>query len=114
MTAVGTSGLAIASLVIGIAGWASCLLGGPLAIIMALIAVVLGHIARNETKQGARAGDGYAVAGLWLGYPLAIVALVALVTAGGLTAWLSTDGAKDTLRSNFSTSANVLGGKKSN
>lgn len=106
-----TSGLSIASLVLGIVGWLFCLLGGPFPVVLAVIAVIFGHIARKETKSGVKAGDGYAVAGLWLGYPLAVVALVALVTAGGLMAWLSTDGATQTLRERYSTSANALGGK---
>ncbi|MEU1844146.1 DUF4190 domain-containing protein [Micromonospora sediminicola] len=60
-----TSGMATASLVLGIlgvlGGW--CLFGLP-----CLLAVVLGHLALRETRDGARSGHGMAVAGLVLGY----------------------------------------------
>ncbi|MFI7214256.1 DUF4190 domain-containing protein [Micromonospora maritima] len=60
-----TSGMATASLVLGIlgvlGGW--CLFGLP-----CLLAVVLGHLALRETHDGTRSGHGVAVAGLVLGY----------------------------------------------
>lgn len=71
-----TSGLAIGSLVCGIAeiftlGFA------------AIPAVILGHLARAQIKQTGERGDGMAVAGLILGY-MAIVGwvLVLMVIAG--------------------------------
>lgn len=59
-----TAGLAIASLVLGIAGF---VLIGPLG---AIPAVICGHIAKSRIKksQGALGGDGMALAGLILGY----------------------------------------------
>jgi len=54
-----TSGLAIASMVLGIVwlGW----LGS-------LLAVIFGHIALSQTKDGRAGGRGMAIAGLVLGY----------------------------------------------
>ncbi|MEV4544753.1 DUF4190 domain-containing protein [Micromonospora echinaurantiaca] len=60
-----TSGLATASMVLGIlgvlGGW--CLFGLP-----CILAVVLGHLALRETRDGTRSGHGMAVAGLVMGY----------------------------------------------
>ncbi|WP_200210374.1 DUF4190 domain-containing protein [Micromonospora coerulea] len=60
-----TSGIATASLVLGIlgvlGGW--CLFGLP-----CILAVILGHIGLRETRDGTRSGHGMAVAGLVLGY----------------------------------------------
>ncbi|OKI61672.1 DUF4190 domain-containing protein [Micromonospora sp. CB01531] len=60
-----TSGMATASLVLGIlgvlGGW--CLFGLP-----CILAVILGHVAMRETRDGTRSGHGMAVAGLVLGY----------------------------------------------
>ena len=60
-----TSGMATASLVLGIlgvlGGW--CLFGLP-----CILAVILGHLALRETRDGTRSGYGMAVAGLVLGY----------------------------------------------
>ncbi|MEU5725017.1 DUF4190 domain-containing protein [Micromonospora sp. NPDC047738] len=59
------SGMAAASLVLGIlgvlGGW--CLFGLP-----CVLAVILGHVAMRETRDGTRSGHGMAVAGLVLGY----------------------------------------------
>ncbi|MEO7837044.1 MAG: DUF4190 domain-containing protein [Acidimicrobiales bacterium] len=77
-----TSGAATASMVLGIigvlGGW--CLLGIPCA-----LAVILGHVAMNETKTGAKSGHGMAVAGLILGYVCVVpaVVLTLMVFAGG-------------------------------
>lgn len=63
--ALPTSGLAVASLVLGIigavGGW--CMFAIP-----CLVAILLGHLALAETKTGQKAGHGMAVAGLVLGY----------------------------------------------
>ncbi|MFE9206830.1 DUF4190 domain-containing protein [Micromonospora sp. NPDC007230] len=60
-----TSGIATASLVLGIlgvlGGW--CLFGLP-----CILAVILGHVAMRDTRDGTRSGHGMAVAGLVLGY----------------------------------------------
>ena len=78
---VRTSGAAIASMVFGILAWVALPLLG------AILAVVLGHVARAEIRRappGSIGGDGMAVAGLVLGYVhLALAALVLV-----LLAWL--------------------------
>jgi len=59
-----TSGWAIFSLISGILGWVGVIgLGG-------LIAVIAGHIAKNQIRnsQGRTGGEGLATAGLVLGY----------------------------------------------
>jgi hypothetical protein len=68
----GTSGLAIASLVLGIV-W---IYG-----IGSLLAVIFGHIARGQVRRGERSGGGMALAGLILGYVglVGIVLLIVLV-----------------------------------
>jgi hypothetical protein len=80
---------AVVSMVCGIASWlvAPCV-GG-------LAAVVLGHLARREIRQsqGRVDGDGFAVAGLILGYLHLVAAcfafwLVAFIW-GGLAAFLA-------------------------
>ena len=60
-----TSGTAVASLILGILAWV------VLPLIGAILAVVLGHIARSEIRRsppGSVEGDGMAIAGLVLGY----------------------------------------------
>ncbi|MEV0151247.1 MULTISPECIES: DUF4190 domain-containing protein [unclassified Nonomuraea] len=68
-----TSGIAVASLIFGIIGligsW--CLFGIP-----SIVAIVLGHAAARKTKQGIRPGHGMAVAGLVLGYIVAVPAFL--------------------------------------
>jgi len=62
---VRTSGTAVASLILGILAWV------VLPLIGAILAVVLGHIARSEIRRsppGSVEGDGMAIAGLVLGY----------------------------------------------
>lgn len=67
------SGMATASLVFGIIGFFGgwCMFGLP-----CILAVLLGHAARAETKSGVKTGDGAAVAGLILGYIFVLPALV--------------------------------------
>lgn len=64
-----TSGLAVAALICGLAGVSIC----PL-VVPSLAAVILGHMAMNETKSGARGGHGLAIAGMILGYVLVVPA----------------------------------------
>jgi hypothetical protein len=58
-----TNGLAVASLVLGLIGWAFCGLGS-------VIAIVLGFVARNQIRQsnGSQTGTGMATAGIVLGF----------------------------------------------
>lgn len=74
------SGNATASLVLALLG--PCSFG-----ILSVVAVILGHLALHETRGGAKTGRGQAVAGLILGYPLAVFAVFALVGGafGGVT-----------------------------
>ena len=58
------STLSLTSLIMGILGWF------VIPIVGAIIAVITGHMAKNEIRQskGALGGDGMATAGLILGY----------------------------------------------
>jgi hypothetical protein len=69
-----TNTLAIWSLVAGVAAW----VGIPL--IPALLAVILGHMARSQIRHsnGAETGDGLARAGLVLGYVNLILFVLAI------------------------------------
>ncbi len=68
---VPNSGLALASMILGILGWTILPVIGP------MVAVLLGHMAQREIRaaRGALSGSGMAVAGLVLGY-LQLVPLV--------------------------------------
>jgi len=59
-----TSTLAIISLIAGILGWIGFLVIGP------IVAVITGHMAKNEIAKsgGQMTGSGMATAGLILGY----------------------------------------------
>lgn len=80
-----TNGLAVASLVCGIA---SFVLFGPLS---GIPAIILGHMARSRISQTGEQGSGLALAGLILGYVqlvldvIAVVLIVILVVAGTAT-----------------------------
>jgi hypothetical protein len=71
-----TNGLAIGSLVCALLG-------------ISLPAVIMGHIARRQIREGNQDGDGLAVAGLvigWIGligYSLFWIFLIALANSGG-------------------------------
>lgn len=78
-----TSGLAIASLISGVADWI------VLPFIGAIVAIITGHLAKREidASMGRLTGGGMATAGLILGYvqlvlvaaPLCIICLLALM-----------------------------------
>ena len=71
-----TNNMSIASLVSGILAWPLCpIVGG-------VLAVIFGHVARNQIKQSGEAGGGMAIAGLVLGYANIGVALL------GIIAWI--------------------------
>ncbi len=82
------SGLAIASLVCGIAAWTI------FPVVAAIAAVITGHLAKKEIREsgGTMGGDGMALAGLLMGYIqlglfvlgiiVVLVVLLALVPAG--------------------------------
>lgn len=79
-----TSGSAVASLVFGIIGMLGgfCFFGIP-----CFAAVLCGHVALVETKNGARGGRGLAVAGLIMGY-LFVAPAIAVIVMGGFGALL--------------------------
>jgi hypothetical protein len=81
-----TSGLAVASLVLGILGVVSscCSFG-----IFSILAIIFGHVGLVETRRGAKAGQGMAVAGLVLGYVVflpAVLFSIFFLVGGGLAA----------------------------
>jgi hypothetical protein len=74
-----TNTLAVVSLVFGIASWCVFPMLG------AIVAIVCGHMARNEIRLAAHPseGDGFAIAGLVLGYAqLAFAVLGTLIVLG--------------------------------
>lgn len=78
--ALPTSGMAVASLVLGIigvvGGW--CTFAVP-----CILATVFGYVGMKHTRGGARGGRGMAIAGLVLGLiPLGIIALILIL--GGI------------------------------
>ena len=82
-----TNSMSIASLVSGILAWLLCpFIGGALA-------VVFGHVARNQIKQSGEAGGGMAIAGLVLGYAnlgLSVLGIIAWIFLFVGAAFLST------------------------
>ncbi len=84
-----TNGLAVASLVLGIVGWALCGIGS-------ILAIVFGVIARNQIRAsgGREGGDGMAKAGVILGCVF-LVLLVAYVIVVAIVA--ASDGSAGTL-----------------
>ena len=90
-----TSTLAVVSLVAGILGWTLLPLIGSLG------AIITGHMARGEIRRSAGTinGDGYAIAGLVLGWGSVIVSIVGVLLVvmffGGiatLLTWLGLSG----------------------
>jgi hypothetical protein len=72
------SGLAIASLVCGIAAWII------FPIVAAIAAVITGHLAKKEIRESGKilGGDGMALAGLLMGYiqlGLFVVAIIVVI-----------------------------------
>lgn len=88
-----TSTLAIVSLVAGILGWTLAPWLGS------LVAIVTGHMARSEIRRDPQGveGDGFAVAGLVLGWAMLAVSLLVLLAIllffGGLAALVALAGA---------------------
>jgi hypothetical protein len=78
VVAAPTSGVAAASLVVGVFSLAGacCTFG-----LVSIVAIVLGHLGMRDTRDGAKSGRGLAVAGLVTGY-------LSLVTAVPLTIWV--------------------------
>jgi hypothetical protein len=74
-----TSGWAVASLVLSILGlvFVCCTFGA-----FSILAVLTGHIGMMETRNGVRAGRGMAVAGLIMGYVVALPAIILTIQIG--------------------------------
>ena len=62
-----TSGYAIAAFVLGLLGFG-------------IIAVIFGHVALGEIKRTGKDGRGLAIAGLWLGYIVAALWTLLILT----------------------------------
>jgi hypothetical protein len=62
-----TSGLAVASMVLGILGVLSICIPF-LGLILSSLALVFGHFGMSETKDGSKSGHGMLISGLVLGY----------------------------------------------
>lgn len=71
-----TSSLAIVSLIFGVLAW--CMLP----FVGALVAVICGHLARNEIRRAPAdqriEGDGMAIAGMVLGYAQLVLSVLAV------------------------------------
>jgi hypothetical protein len=70
-----TNGLAIASLVLGLA-W---VVVGPLGFFTGIAAVITGHIARKQIRERQENGAGMALAGLILGYVSIAISILAAI-----------------------------------
>ncbi|HAI59334.1 MAG TPA: hypothetical protein DCM32_05595 [Xanthomonadaceae bacterium] len=85
-TARRTSTLAVISLVSGLLGWTFIPWLGS------IVAIITGHMARNEIRRDPQGveGDGLAVAGLVLGWAMVLASLFAVLLVilffGGLAA----------------------------
>jgi Domain of unknown function (DUF4190) len=88
-TVVGAPALAVVTVaLIGVVGgrlpgsWDIALL----VVVSALVTVALGHVARGRCRRNATGGSGLATAGLVLGYSMAALTLLVLLSAVGLRA----------------------------
>ncbi|HYU60337.1 MAG TPA: DUF4190 domain-containing protein [Solirubrobacterales bacterium] len=73
----GTNGLAVASMVLGIAQIFICIIGG-------ILALVFGYISRRQIDQsgGTQGGRGFAITGIilgWVGIGLGVVYIVVII-----------------------------------
>lgn len=92
-----TSALAITSLVTGVLGWT------VLPLLGSLVAIITGHLARAEIRRaaGQMDGDGFAIAGLALGWATVVVTVLTILAVvfffGGLAVLLGLLGASGNL-----------------
>ena len=70
-----TNSLAVVSLVCGVASWIGFFFIGSLS------AIITGHIARSQirARNGAEGGEGFALAGLLLGYIHLVLSFIGLL-----------------------------------
>ena len=87
--APGTNGMAIASLVCGLLGFVTC--------VSSIAAIILGHIARKQIREsgGRQQGDGMALAGLILGYIVAVLFVAYIIFAIVIAATTDTSNTND-------------------
>lgn len=83
-----TSSFAVVSLVAGILGWTLLPFLGSLA------AIIFGHMARGEIRRsnGQLDGDGFAIAGLvmgWLSVAMWVLVVVVFIVFFGGLAWIA-------------------------
>jgi Domain of unknown function (DUF4190) len=81
-----TSGLAIASMVVGITSIPSCMLYGIPALILGPLAIIFGEIAIRQYRRGYRAGNtkGFALTGRicgWISFTLTASFLIIMIIA---------------------------------
>lgn len=78
MQTIQTSGMAVASLVMGILGWT------VLPLLGSILAIVFGYSARNQIRQrpGELEGEGMAMAGLVLGWLMVGISVLLLCLGG--------------------------------
>jgi hypothetical protein len=69
-----TNGLAVASFVLGLCG-------------LAILPVVLGHVALRQIRTRGDGGTGFAVAGLVLGYLVLVASALLVAVVVGLGVW---------------------------
>ena len=70
------SGLAMASMILGIVSFPALFFGFCFPI--AIVAIVLGHIARRQVRRGEASGGGMALAGLICGYITLLISVLFL------------------------------------
>ena len=64
--------MAVVSFVFGIASYVVCPVVG------AIVAVITGHMARGQIRRTGESGNGFAIAGLILGYVHLVLAVIAI------------------------------------
>lgn len=72
----GNNGMAIASFVLGLVGLTGFCYWCPF--VTSILAIVFGHIARGQIRRGLGTGDGFALAGLVLGYSGIVLSLIGI------------------------------------
>lgn len=81
-----TNGLAIASMVVSlvalVGGMLCCVLPG----LLGLVGAVMGHVARRQIRASGESGNGFALAGIVIGWIVLALTLVVVVL---VVTWLS-------------------------
>ena len=76
------NGLAIASMVVSIVGGAGVFLLCGVGGLVGVVGAILGHVARARIRRGQASGDGYALAGVivgWVAFALGVLAVIGWV-----------------------------------